>query len=126
MLTHCSCSFFRRGAYQERKRAERKEMWAEKKRQEKLAKEEEALEGSFVPNAIIAFSFETAPESLKREDIKEAFGKHAIVNWVDYSMGGKDGFIRLEKDAKEVRALSSCHIVCLRRLLGGCIILAGG
>lgn len=89
-----------RHEYTERKRGDRKNMWAEKKKQEKSKKEAEEFDANFVADSVIHFA--GAVEGTKREDLKDVFGKVGEVAWVDYSQNDKEGHVRMNGGAAEV------------------------
>jgi hypothetical protein len=87
--------FLRRPAYQERKKAEMKAKWAEKKKAQAPA---EAPKPELIHFTITGEELQT-----NVEDVKRCFSAYGTVKWVYYNKGDKEGHVQMGSDATAVR-----------------------
>ncbi|XP_071941773.1 lupus La protein homolog [Antedon mediterranea] len=74
----------------------------QKEKEEKLAADKAAFE-DFTEGCILHFS--GTSDQTSREDLKEVFGEHGTVNWVDFVRGQTEGTIRFDDDVKAVEVI---------------------
>lgn len=92
----------RREEEKEKRKVEREE----KEKQRKAAKEaEEEAKLNFHKGCVL--HFEGGGEQTSREDIKELFGPHEDIAWVDFSKGETEGYVRFNQEGGAQRAIDA-------------------
>ncbi|EDO27050.1 predicted protein, partial [Nematostella vectensis] len=88
---------------EEEQKARKEEIAAQVKSEEKLAEEEE--EFKYEKGAVLHFT--DVGEQTSREDLKELFGEHEDIAWVNFSRGDTEGHIRFLKEGGAQRAMDA-------------------
>jgi hypothetical protein len=83
-----------RSAYQERKKAEQKAKWAEKKKTQQPAEQPTA--------ELIQFNVNGEDVQANVEDVKRCFSAYGTVKWVHYNRGETEGHVQVTSEAKAV------------------------
>lgn len=90
--------------YYEQKRKERLEQKSQKRKHEDTKEEEEEGGNKLPKNSVLHLS--NCPEKLTREIIKEKVETFSVsVAFVDFTMGNKEGWVRLQEEGQAVEVL---------------------
>jgi len=90
----------------------RDDHWAQKDKEKKENEQQrehvdETPDKKFMKKPGCVFHFKGAGEGTSREDLKELFGEHAPIAWVDFNRGDTEGFIRFAEEGAAQKVIDA-------------------